>query len=811
MLRRNRFTTLVVLIAITGSLASAAGAQPDEMAGVPEDEGGSQPQLRLPEDYSARLAELDSGIDAASIAQSTSTDDGLDLVARGVRNVVDATTDVWAHNGYAYTGTFNSPCGGSPGGGVWIWSTASNNAQLVGVIPSPAGSRSNDVKVASMNSGDVLVHSNEPCADGPGGFEIYNVDNPNVPVHLASVGPIDELNPITDEAFGGISDVGVHNLWLFTDGARDYVAAVVESAFDTFRIYDITDPINPVLASTWGAEEVLDPGVSDEVVDEERVLLAASWLVSGFGASRNRFLHDVTISQDGDRAYLSNWDAGLIQLDVSSPTDPRYVSTALDPSADGDGEVNSHAAWPSEDGSIVVETNEDFSPFTVEFSIDTGPQIGDFATVEAAFTTPISSIPGRELTGPTTYVGLACGGDLVPAASDSDRIALIQRGECRFDEKAANVIAKGYQGMVVFNDAVGGEDLITMSGDPRSIPGVLVGHSTGLAVMGVAVDSDLVIGEEGAEVTAAAVADGWGQVRIWDFSDPANPVLASSFDTLCSSTVIDSSCDPNGTYSVHNVIVETIGDRVKAYISWYWDGMLILDVTDPYEPVETARFLDNSTNEGLANDFWGVHKVQGEPFIYASDRNGGLYVFEDPSAGFGAGHTGRFADDDFSIFQADIEWMADQGITLGCNLAGTLFCPADAVTRAQTASFLVRALDLPPVTGNRFADVSGTHTADINALAEAGITLGCNEDGSLFCPDDELTRAQMASLLARALGLAPVGANPFADVSGEHLADVVAIAEAGITMGCNVEGTLFCPQGFVTRGQTAAFLHRALG
>ena len=162
-------------------------------------------------------------------------------------------------------------------------------------------------------------------------------------------------------------------------------------------------------------------------------------------------------------------------------------------------------------------------------------------------------------------------------------------------------------------------------------------------------------------------------------------------------------------------------------------------------------------------------------------------------------------------FADDIEWMADQGITLGCNPEGTLYCPTDSVTRAQMASFLVRALDLLAVAGNRFSDVSGTHTANINALAEAGVTLGCNAEGTLFCPDDKVTREQMGSFLARALELPPVAENRFTDVSGGHTANINAIAEAGITLGCNPEGTLYCPRDFVTRGQMAAFLHRALG
>jgi hypothetical protein len=53
----------------------------------------------------------------------------------------------------------------------------------------------------------------------------------------------------------------------------------------------------------------------------------------------------------------------------------------------------------------------------------------------------------------------------------------------------------------------------------------------------------------------------------------------------------------------------------------------------------------------------------------------------------------RFTDDDGSIFEVDIERIAAAGITLGCNPpAGDWFCPDLAVTRGQMAAFLYRAL-----------------------------------------------------------------------------------------------------------------------
>lgn len=119
-----------------------------------------------------------------------------------------------------------------------------NKPQYVGNLPSVAGSRTNDVKVAETNSGTILVHSNESCAGGPGGFEIYNVDDPLNPVHLASV-RIDDPNPaILEHPVLGpfVTDAGVHNLFLFTQGGRDYVAVVAETWLGNFQIYEITDP-----------------------------------------------------------------------------------------------------------------------------------------------------------------------------------------------------------------------------------------------------------------------------------------------------------------------------------------------------------------------------------------------------------------------------------------------------------------------------------------------------------------------------------------------------------------------------------------
>lgn len=181
------------------------------------------------------------------------------------------------------------------------------------------------------------------------------------------------------------------------------------------------------------------------------------------------------------------------------------------------------------------------------------------------------------------------------------------------------------------------------------------------------------------------------------------------------------------------------------------------------------------------------------------------------------GIEGRFVDDDDSVHEANIEAVAEAGITLGCNPPiNDRFCPRDPVTRGQMAAFLVRALTLADGVGaNLFSDDDvSVFEDDIDRLATAGITLGCNPpENDLFCPNDVVTRGQMAAFLVRAFEYAPAGGSGFEDTSGSVFeADIAALAAEGVTRGCNPPAnTRFCPDAAVTREQMATFLTRAVG
>lgn len=177
--------------------------------------------------------------------------------------------------------------------------------------------------------------------------------------------------------------------------------------------------------------------------------------------------------------------------------------------------------------------------------------------------------------------------------------------------------------------------------------------------------------------------------------------------------------------------------------------------------------------------------------------------------------TGAFVDDDGHLFEEDIDAIAAAGVTKGCNPpANTRYCPDLDVQRGAMAAFLRRALSLPDANTDFFRDDDQSiFEGDINAIAAAGITKGCNPPGNdRFCPDDFVSRGEMAAFLRRALKLPTVQKDFFIDDSQSVFeADINAIAADGITRGCNPPtNNRYCPSHQVDRGAMAAFLRRAL-
>ena len=179
-----------------------------------------------------------------------------------------------------------------------------------------------------------------------------------------------------------------------------------------------------------------------------------------------------------------------------------------------------------------------------------------------------------------------------------------------------------------------------------------------------------------------------------------------------------------------------------------------------------------------------------------------------------------FADAPTSYWAWDyIERLANAGITGGCGTG--IYCPENQVTRAQMAVFLEKGLHYPvaytaPNVAPTFGDTVGHWAEDwIEALKNDGITSGCAI--GLYCPENPVTRAQMAVFLLKAKygpSYSPpaVGASTgFTDVPTTYWAAawIKQLAAESITGGCGTG--IYCPESPVTRAQMAVFLVKAFG
>lgn len=154
-----------------------------------------------------------------------------------------------------------------------------------------------------------------------------------------------------------------------------------------------------------------------------------------------------------------------------------------------------------------------------------------------------------------------------------------------------------------------------------------------------------------------------------------------------------------------------------------------------------------------------------------------------------------------------IEAVADAGVVVGYP-DGT-YRPENDVTRGQVATILATAAHMETDGEPPFRDVPSDHehAHGITALAEWDVVQGY-PDGT-YRPEQSIDRGQMATVLATAYNLEAEGDPPFDDVDSDHphAEGIAAVAEHDIAEGYD-DGT-YRPSEPVNRGQTATFLHRA--
>jgi hypothetical protein len=215
----------------------------------------------------------------------------------------------------------------------------------------------------------------------------------------------------------------------------------------------------------------------------------------------------------------------------------------------------------------------------------------------------------------------------------------------------------------------------------------------------------------------------------------------------------------------------------------YWIRVTAYNV--PFGPQPYALVVSGyiSTPEGIFQDvppgYWAeeaIYKIYNAGITKGCSQNPLMYCPEDTGTRdqmavfLGRGihgssytpppPTGIFDDIPVTRWAADwIEQFYGEGITSGCSTSPPRYCPDSPVTRAQMAIFLLRSKHgsgyTPPTATGIFADVPATSWGAewIEQLYQEGITVGCGTNPLRYCPDDSVTRAQMAVFLMRTFGL----------------------------------------------------------
>ena len=125
------------------------------------------------------------------------------------------------------------------------------------------------------------------------------------------------------------------------------------------------------------------------------------------------------------------------------------------------------------------------------------------------------------------------------------------------------------------------------------------------------------------------IEPGYGYLRIWDYSELGAPVQIGEYRTPNSGGRLPLGA---GDYTIHNPML--MGTDV--YISWYSDGVRVVDASDPTSPEEVAFFVPPAGQNPVkpsqrstlsqTPQVWGVFVDEATGLVYASDMNTGLWI-----------------------------------------------------------------------------------------------------------------------------------------------------------------------------------------
>ncbi|MCP4303682.1 MAG: hypothetical protein GY788_02135 [bacterium] len=745
------------------------------------------------------------------------------------------------------------------------------------------------------NGGDV-----DPTISADGDIIAYSSSSTNLVPHdsngLEDIFLYDRVTGITSQVSGGLGDsvTNGHSRApaLSADGstiayyssATNLVAGDTNGLLDVFTYDRSTGATSRVSVASDGSEGdahsygpsvsgdgsiiVFESGATNLVAGDtnNRTDIFAHDLVTGtttrvsvasHGAQGNHNSYKPAISADGTTVVYESYATNLVADDTSTASDifahdlATGTTTRVSVASDGT-QIDRHSTRPavSADGMVVAYQSGD----VFVYDRNTGTRTRVSVATDGGEANEVAWNPAISADGSTiAYSSMAT--NLVPGNTNNESDIFVYSRT----DGATTLVSVGFDGAEANDDSLSPAisadgKTITYSSDATNLVSGEVGPNTDIFVtdLGSAPETsgfEATVPEDtpvGAELGTVAAGDPDG--------DPP------SYDITTGNDAGVFAIDGNGTVTLAGPLDYETTSRYDLTVT-VSDGELLgtaivtVDVTNVNEAPTAGDFdttVPQDTATGTELGTVAASDPDNDPLSFAITAGNDADLFSINAAGvlrpvaavdqFATQHAltvtvsdgelsgtatvtiniteadeiDPFTDTVGSVFAVDIEWLAISGITQGCNPpANDDFCPDDFVTRGQMAAFLARALDLPATGGDYFGDDDGTIFEDaINRLAASGITKGCNPPtNDRFCPNGKVTRGQMAAFLVRALDSDEGEGDLFADDDGSIFEDAInRLAAVGVTRGCNPPAnTDYCPNNNVTRGQMAAFLYRAFG
>jgi hypothetical protein len=397
--------------------------------------------------------------------------------------------------------------------------------------------------------------------------------------------------------------------WGFTDWAQGSKQRFCpDDPNNGIAVIDSTDPSNPAMVSTLDQPE----GTSVEDV----VVYAAQ---SGPMAGRDIAAGGIQVC--GGSRYDTSFPRGLMLWDVTDPANPvelGFVDTGCCTRGVHEFEVEHRADLSRTFAYATVPASEYEDPNTSSGFRDEGSR-GDFRLID--------------ITDPTDPFEVSdwgvihdAGGPLGPGQG-CDPDPVFGHGAEPSEDGTEVFVAYWDSGFVALD--------VTDPADPSLLGDTEYeadedgdGHSSMFDD-----DRELLFtaDEDFCPHSGPDIETGWGYLRVYDYSDRSAPVQIGEYRTPNS---MSTGTPASGDYTIHNPYL--VGTDV--YISWYSDGVRVVDASDPTDPQEVAFFVPPAgknpvkpPQRGVLSQtpqVWGVVVDEATGLIYASDMNTGLWILE---------------------------------------------------------------------------------------------------------------------------------------------------------------------------------------